>query len=41
MDVRVGDKIEVKNRTHAGQPALLVLRVGMDFRIRCEECGWK
>ena len=39
MDVRVGDKIEVKKQHPCGSVVFDVLRVGMDFRIRCTGCG--
>lgn len=39
MDVRVGDVIEMKKQHPCGCKSFLVLRVGMDFKIRCEKCG--
>ena len=39
MDVRVGDKIEMKKTHPCGSRRFEVLRVGMDFRLRCEGCG--
>lgn len=39
MDVEVGDKIITKKQHPCGSKEFLVLRVGMDFRIRCEGCG--
>lgn len=39
MDVRVGDKIVVKKNHPCGENSFTVLRVGMDFRIRCNGCG--
>ena len=39
MDVRVGDVIEMKKQHPCGGKNFLVLRVGMDFKIRCEKCG--
>ncbi len=39
MDVHVGDRIEVRKPHPCGSHRFLVLRVGMDFRIRCEGCG--
>ena len=39
MDVRVGDVLEM-NKTHpSGSRRFAVLRVGMDFRLKCEGCG--
>ena len=39
MDVRVGDILEMKKNHPCGNNRFLVLRSGMDFRIRCEGCG--
>lgn len=39
MDVRVGDTITMKKQHPCGNKDFLVLRVGMDFRIRCTKCG--
>ena len=38
MDVRVGDHILTK-KPHPCGASEFVLRVGMDFRIRCVKCG--
>ncbi len=39
MDVRVGDILLMKKPHPCGSNKLLVLRSGMDFRLRCENCG--
>lgn len=39
MDVHVGDTIQVKKKHPCGSNQFLVLRVGMDFKIRCAGCG--
>lgn len=39
MDVRIGDILEMKKPHPCGNKRFLVLRVGMDFKIRCEKCG--
>ena len=39
MDVRVGDIILVKKPHPCGANLFDVLRVGMDFKIRCTGCG--
>lgn len=39
MDVLVNDKIKMKKPHPCGADTFLVLRVGMDFKIRCEGCG--
>ena len=39
MDVRVGDKILTKKPHPCGANTFEVLRVGMDFRIRCIGCS--
>ena len=38
MDVRVGDHILTKKPHPCGASEFAVLRVGMDFRIRCLKC---
>ena len=39
MDVRVGDILVMKKQHPCGENTFLVLRSGMDFRIRCTGCG--
>ena len=39
MDVRVGDVIQTKKQHPCGSNRFDVLRVGMDFKIRCQGCG--
>lgn len=39
MDVRVGDILTMKKQHPCGAKTFLVLRSGMDFRIRCTGCG--
>ncbi len=39
MDVRVGDTLEMKKPHPCGGKTFLVLRTGMDFRLRCTTCG--
>ena len=39
MDVRVGDIITMKKKHPCGNVNFLVLRSGMDFRLRCQGCG--
>ena len=39
MDVRVGDVLELKKDHPCGSRSWQVLRVGMDFKLRCEGCG--
>ena len=39
MDVRVGDVLELKKSHPCGSREWLVMRVGMDFRLRCQGCG--
>ncbi len=39
MDVRVGDVLEMKKAHPCGSRQWLVLRVGMDFKLRCAGCG--
>jgi len=39
MDVQLGDVLEMKKPHPCGEKRFLVLRVGMDFKIRCIKCG--
>ena len=39
MDVRVGDVLELKKQHPCGSREWLVLRGGMDFKLRCAGCG--
>ena len=39
MDVQVGDVIITKKPHPCGANRFDVLRVGMDFKIRCQKCG--
>ena len=39
MDVRVGDVLTMKKTHPCGGADFEVLRVGMDFKIKCLGCG--
>ena len=39
MDVRPGDLLQMKKEHPCGSKTFLVLRAGMDFKIRCTGCG--
>jgi hypothetical protein len=39
MDVQVGDILKLKKSHPCGEVLFDVLRVGMDFKIRCRKCG--
>ncbi len=39
MDIHVGDKLELKKNHPCGCRTFDVLRIGMDFRLRCTGCG--
>lgn len=39
MDIRVGDMLTMKKQHPCGGTRFSVLRIGMDFRLRCETCG--
>lgn len=38
MDVRVKDILQMKKKHPCGNDKFLVLRIGMDFRIKCTQC---
>lgn len=39
MDIRVNDILEMKKQHPCGGKSFLVLRSGMDFKLRCTTCG--
>lgn len=39
MDVKVGDTLLMKKKHPCGSDTFSVLRIGMDFKIRCTGCG--
>ncbi|MBE6781967.1 MAG: DUF951 domain-containing protein [Ruminococcaceae bacterium] len=39
MDVKVGDTLLMKKKHPCGADKFSVLRIGMDFKIRCVGCG--
>ena len=39
MNIAPGDILEMKKEHPCGGRRWTVLRVGMDFRMRCERCG--
>lgn len=39
MDIKVGDTLVMKKNHPCGQNRFLVLRVGMDFKLKCAGCG--
>ena len=42
MDIRLGDILEMKKTHPCGKDnntQFLVLRIGMDFRLKCQGCG--
>ncbi len=39
MDIKVGDKIVMKKPHPCGDNRFDVLRIGMDFKLRCMGCG--
>ena len=39
MDIKVGDLLQMKKKHPCGADTFSVLRIGMDFKIKCESCG--
>ena len=39
LDVQVGDVLTMKKQHPCGANEMLVMRSGMDFRLRCIGCG--
>ena len=39
MDIKVGDKVEMKKQHPCGCKEFEILRIGMDFKIKCCGCS--
>lgn len=39
MDVQLGDKLLMKKPHPCGNRTFTVLRIGMDFKIKCDKCA--
>ena len=39
VDIQVGDVLEMKKSHPCGEKMFTVLRSGIDFRLRCNNCG--
>lgn len=39
MDIQVGDILTMKKQHPCGESRWQVLRIGMDFKLRCVGCG--
>ncbi|MDF2593230.1 MAG: hypothetical protein K0R05_1685 [Anaerocolumna sp.] len=39
MDIKVGDVVKLKKQHPCGSSLWEVLRIGMDFRLKCQGCG--
>lgn len=39
MNVEIGDMLVMKKPHPCGKNRFFVLRSGMDFKLKCEECG--
>ena len=39
MDLKLNQRVELKKPHPCGSGEWLVLRVGMDFKLRCQGCG--
>ena len=39
VDIQVGDRLEMRKPHPCGSHTFEVLRIGMDFRLRCVGCG--
>jgi hypothetical protein len=39
MNIRVGDRVELRKQHPCGGISFEVMREGMDFRLKCETCG--
>ena len=39
MNLSVGDVVELKKQHPCGGNNFIIMRAGMDFRIKCDKCG--
>ncbi|MDD6478465.1 MAG: DUF951 domain-containing protein [Oscillospiraceae bacterium] len=39
MDIKVGDKLLMKKKHPCGSFVFSVMRIGMDFKLKCDGCG--
>lgn len=39
MDVRINDVLQMKKKHPCGCAEFTVLRIGIDFKLRCNSCG--
>ena len=39
LDINIGDKLLMKKKHPCGSDIFTVMRIGMDFRLRCDGCG--
>ncbi|MBR2447826.1 MAG: DUF951 domain-containing protein [Clostridia bacterium] len=39
MDINIGDKLLMKKKHPCGSDTFTVMRIGMDFRLRCDGCS--
>lgn len=39
MDIQIGDILTMKKAHPCGDNKFMVLRIGMDFKIKCQKCG--
>ena len=39
MDLRLGDRVEMKKPHPCGEKVFTVTRVGMDIKLKCAGCG--
>lgn len=39
MDIKLYDKLQMKKKHPCGSFVFTVIRIGMDFKLRCDGCG--
>lgn len=39
VDIKVGDKLQMKKKHPCGNDVFSVTRIGMDFKIVCDKCS--
>lgn len=39
MDIKIGDKLQMKKKHPCGSDIFTVTRIGIDFKLVCDGCG--
>ena len=39
MDLKVGQRVQLRKKHPCGGDTFIIMKTGMDFRLKCENCG--